>query len=397
MPLRRALLRVTLVFLAIAAVATIAAVLAGSTTVLWRIVLTCLEGAVATGVMLRLSGFFDKPEQRLAGVVGLAWMLASFALFLFCTWIDLFGLPYTGHLLGTAFAIAGFGGVATGALSARPRREWTAAWPAAVAVSGLGLAVTLAAIWTDNVRAAAACGTSVPVLLVGSLCLVGRDYRERPWRFVGVVLAIAAAAVGIVQAVQDRPNDELWRWYTALTAGLAAVTHANLLMLLALPGGWRWLRLATVLAAVATAVGVSDGAFLSTDQVWDLLDQTLGRATAAAGILAVCGTLALAARERLGKRWVVDATQTEFRSVTLFCPRCQTRQAAPVGDSPCVGCRLLLSVRVGEPRCAACGYSLIDLKSDRCPECGEPIPARGLAIPAREPTLTEPGAAATPL
>jgi hypothetical protein len=393
MPLQRSLLRLILILLAAAAAAAIAAVFTGSTTILWRVVLTCAEAAVACAVIMRLSRFLERPAQRPAAVAGFASLLLSFGLALFCTWIDLLGFGDVGRLLGAAFAIAGFGWLGTAGLAMRERADRRLAGDVLAIVSGATLGVVLAAIWTEWSllgRLAAAAG---PPLIVGPLCLIGEAGWRRPWRFVGVALAVAAAAIGVQQAARARPDDAPWQWYTALCAALAAVTLSNLLMLARLSGGWWWLRAATIVSAFGAAAGITVSALSERTLSWAVFDQTIGRFTAAAGILAACGTLATVARQRLSRRFVVDAAGSSFDSVRLACPRCGRAQLAPVGESPCVGCRLLLSVRVSEPRCASCGYSLLDLRDDRCPECGHAIPARGVAIAGDE---TSPSSAVAP-
>lgn len=64
----------------------------------------------------------------------------------------------------------------------------------------------------------------------------------------------------------------------------------------------------------------------------------------------------------------------------LVCPRCGTRFAVRGGRGECSGCRLGLAIRLDEPRCE-CGYSLLDLRSENCPECGRPIGAAGATAP----------------
>ena len=55
------------------------------------------------------------------------------------------------------------------------------------------------------------------------------------------------------------------------------------------------------------------------------------------------------------------------------------KQLVPVGGGRCTGCNLVIHVRIEEPRCAACGYSLLMLKADKCPECGAPVEISGAA------------------
>jgi hypothetical protein len=289
------------------------------------------------------------------------------------------------ELWGTTFAIAGAGFVATCGLAMRGREQWQWAAPAIAIASGVSLLALLPAIWTENARLGQSVGAVAPMLILAAACLVGRSAADRPWRFVGILFALAAALIGPIASYQLRPSSDLWTYYIALVAGAIAITHANLLMLLPLPAPWPTFRLATIAAALAAAAGVAFAAFASAGLDWDLLGHPTGRLTAAATILAACGTLALVARERLGRRLgPIHSAQTTFDRVALTCPRCGTKQDAPVGSSPCIHCRLILSVYTGEPRCPACDYCLFDLTEDRCPECGHAIPPRGAVIP-REP------------
>jgi hypothetical protein len=380
MPFNRILLRITLILLGIAALAAVAAAFTGSTTALWRVVFTCIEAAIAAGALVRVSRFLQRPSQRPAAILGFACLLGSFGFFLVGTWIDTIGFGLQGQILGTAFAIAGLGGAATAALATRSRSDCVLAGPAAAIAAGMTLAATIAAIWTESDRLGAAAAAGGPVLLVASICLVGNRLGERPWRYLGLCFGLAAAAIGVQQAFSPLPSVELWNWYAALAAGALAVMHANLLMLLNLAPPWPVLRLVTIAASAGTAIGVGFSVFTRGVLNWQVLDEPTGRFTAAAGILAACGTLGLVARQRLGRRLVIDTAGADYRAVSVTCPRCSARQTAPVGDSPCTGCRLILSVRVSEPHCSACGYCLFDLKEDRCPECGQPIPPRGVAF-----------------
>ena len=286
--------------------------------------------------------------------------------------------------LTDVLAVAGMAAIATTALGMRTRTDFAIAAPATAVAAGLTLAAIIAAIWAASDTLAGVSAAGGPVLMVASLCLVGTGLRERPWRFFGVAMGVAAAVVGVQQVVRNPPPGEIWNWYAALAAGAVAATHANLLMLMSLSSLWSSLRLATIGASAATAIGVTFAAFSKGLLKPDLLDQPSGRFTAAAGIMAACGTLALVARQRLGRRLSVDTAATAFETVHLTCPRCSTKQHAPVGDSPCISCRMILSVRVSEPRCAACGYCLYDLPADRCPECGAAIPVRGMALVSAE-------------
>lgn len=104
-----------------------------------------------------------------------------------------------------------------------------------------------------------------------------------------------------------------------------------------------------------------------------LPEEQLVRLGAAGGILAACGSLAMAVLARLNRGVYVEESVTSLSDVELVCPRCRTKQKLPLGDSACAKCGLRINIRVEEPRCATCGYLLIGAVSDRCPECGTPV------------------------
>jgi hypothetical protein len=384
MSLNRLLLRATLILLAIAAGTAVLAALTGSTTALWRVVFTCVEAAIAAGAIGHVSRYLRQEIQRPAAVVGFGTIGVSFAFLLVGTWVDAFGRGPQGEMLGTALAVFGLGAIATTALGTRTRADCAIAAPATAIAAGLTLALIVGAIWANSDKLGGIAAAAGPVLMVAMLGLIGTSPRERPWRFAGVLAGVAATAIGVQQVMLRNAPSGPWQWYAALTAATVAVSHANLLMLMGLSALWTHLRSATIAASAAAAIGVTFAAFSLGLLNSDFLDQPSGRFTAAAGILAACGTLALIARQRLGRRFALDVAASGFDSIHLTCPRCATKQHAPVGDSPCISCRMLLSVRAREPRCGACGYCLYDLPEDRCPECGAAIPIRGKALVSTE-------------
>lgn len=384
MAFQRLLLRLTLAFLAAAALAAVAAVVSGSTAVLWRIVGTCIEAALATAVVLRLSRLLDDEEQRPATIAGFASLLACFALCLMATWLDLLGIRETGKLVGSALLTAALGALGTGALALRTQEQWVRASRAIAIAAATTLLSALLAIWTEQDKLGAATVAAGPLAILAGAGIVAPGWRDRSWRVVGIALALAAAGIGVHQAFTIKPVESLWSWYASLTAASIAIIHANLLMLLQLPGRWHWVRVLTTSMAAGCAVGVSFSAFATYRFDWNIMDEPVGRITAATGILAACGTLGLVARQKLGRRNRPDSVKSVFTTMEVVCPRCCTKQTAPAGESPCINCRMILGVQIREPRCNACGYCVLDLKEDICPECGNILPERGR--PLHSPT-----------
>lgn len=385
MAIQRLLLRLTLGFLAAAALAAVAAVVSGSTAVLWRIVGTCIEASLATAVVLRLSRLVDDEDQRPAAMTGFAALLVCFALCLMATWLDLLGLRQNGKFVGSALLTAALGTVCTGALFMRTQPAWVSASRAIAIAAATTLVSGLLAIWTEQPKLGGATAAAGPLLILACVGLVAQSLRERPWRLVGSALAVAAAAIGVKQSTARIPSVELWNWYASLTATSIAIAHANLLLLLQLPRPWHMVRLLTIAFAASCAIGISLSAIGMGELAWQLMEEPVGRITAAAAILAACGTLGLVVRQKLGRRARPDSVKSVFTVMEVVCPRCCTKQSAPAGDSPCINCRMILSIQVREPRCNACGYCLFDLAEDVCPECGNTIPSRGQPIGATTP------------
>ena len=99
--------------------------------------------------------------------------------------------------------------------------------------------------------------------------------------------------------------------------------------------------------------------------------------------LALC-SLVLVVRSLFEWLTRLERSQALIRGaeVQLVCPRCGTSFTLREGRGECSGCRLGVAMRLDEPRCE-CGYSLLDLKSGNCPECGRPIGAAGATAPGR--------------
>ena len=106
----------------------------------------------------------------------------------------------------------------------------------------------------------------------------------------------------------------------------------------------------------------------------------LGRFASAAGIVTGCGTLALCVLARLNRKVDFEPFSPGLSEITVVCPRCRKKQPIRIGDSACAACELRISIRIEEPRCPQCDYLLYGLTSDRCPECGTVLGAKGAAV-----------------
>lgn len=135
-------------------------------------------------------------------------------------------------------------------------------------------------------------------------------------------------------------------------------------------------RIITFLSLV-TAAAIINAAF------WDLLDFTdddlVLRSAGIASVLAAAGIICTPILYKLQSS---RRAEGELRPIPirLTCPRCATQVNAKQGESKCPHCALRFTIKIEEPRCE-CGYPLYGLESDKCPECGKPIPESDRWIP----------------
>ena len=212
------------------------------------------------------------------------------------------------------------------------------------------------------------CAGVLPV----SASLFGTVASGRHWRFLGALSGMAGVVLGISGiwlALGGKPTMVIHCFILA-----AVVGGANVLDRLTL-GIARWLRLGTIAMLVITGVLGMFVNHIGADGFYNHMDNMLVRSFTASAIVMCCGLLAIAVLMAFNRRFVV----TEARSIsaisamTVHCPRCNTKQIAALGESNCTGCKLIFLLRLAEPHCRKCNYLLLDLKSDRCPECGELI------------------------
>jgi hypothetical protein len=125
------------------------------------------------------------------------------------------------------------------------------------------------------------------------------------------------------------------------------------------------------------ASGVFVGAMIISGMLYDAFDDSelFVRLFFVSLILCVGLSFTSGAMGLLIKRPDEDESSLIHRStpVELKCPRCAQRiELGSNRDDRCTHCRLKIRVEVEEPRCE-CGYSLFELASDKCPECGNEI------------------------
>lgn len=160
---------------------------------------------------------------------------------------------------------------------------------------------------------------------------------------------------------------------TAAIFGVMAM-HAALLMQVPMRRSLaKTVRAATIASAVIVGLWLNFLFWSDFNPGDDLLVRLIG-AIAILGSLGTIATPILSRLEKLDQQAQGDAILRGNVPVSLTCPRCSHQLAAKSNKvSRCEGCGLKITVQFEEPRCA-CGYLLMGLTSDTCPECGKAIP-----------------------
>jgi len=214
------------------------------------------------------------------------------------------------------------------------------------------------------------------------VCLIGQGTDRRYWRLIGVAAGGAAYAIVAYADVRHLHGDG--RVVIYITAFAAVIAHANLMLQVPLRPSQMWLRWLTILAGVATGAFTCMTTYVKGGD-WNGGDLFIERVAGACGVLAGCGTLAMGVLARINRRYLGSAATplSELREITLTCPLCRKKQTIPLNaPARCGGCNVQIQVKVEEPRCAVCGYSLMMLTSGVCPECGTPVPAQSSLSPS---------------
>jgi len=382
MQLRRILLRIMLWSLGLAAIAGVGAMLLAKGDTVWRVVGTASMTAGIAGMMLWASRLIDRPVARLAGLLTMGVLLIDFLLGLALIWHQYGSWRLEERLYMTLLQVSVTGFPAAALLRLRSHQSGRLAGLVGIVVFGMVLVVAQIPTWlamdyhVENhlYETAAALGWLV---LPALGCLFAPSLRDRRWRWLGVLAAIASlsiALVGIWRDLHQRPDA------LVMAIGIAvAIGYANLALRIPFKSNQQWLAWGAIAAVGATAL-LADIVTIRQKDFDDLYSRMCG----AAGIVSACGTLALIIVALLNRKLRDDNQPTDFTDIVLFCPRCNRKHKMPFGDGHCNGCGLRISVRVEEPRCVNCGYLLYMLTSDRCPECGTPTNA---TMPAPDQSL----------
>ena len=381
MTFRRFLLLAMLAALALCAVVGVLAVFVSRGDYLWQILGTAIDTAVATGLLLPLSFLIPRPKLRVGGFTGMAVILAAWLCILGAIWTaDMSPYGLTEKLAESAMFVVFMGVPSAGVLLLLSFRQARSA--VLTFVSGAALAWLLCEInvafefdWRDGERLIATGMTLYGMNTCAAALLVNIGCGDRRYfRWAGVLTAAVGLGIAIAYIWRDDYSDEFFAQLTAAIIIPAVVmAHINLILMARLRASQMWL------AWVVGGFSILSGLAAMIVMVWPNLearDDFLSRGSAAAAIVAACGSLALIVLAVLNRKTDAAAQSPgalEATTLELTCPRCHVRQSVSFGDSACKNCELQFSIKITEPRCAVCGYLLYRLTSSQCPECGATV------------------------
>ena len=380
MPFRRLLLKVMFISLAAAALLGAAGVLLASSDAVWKIVWTCIVTAVAA-LLLLATGFLAKRDSA-AAVAAAALFILEYLLTLTFVW-DVWPWQLDDAVALTMGFIAACGVPAIVFIQFRNHRAARLASRVGLVLAAADFALFMIAVWIldywldvgggiwgdDNAYEIGGALAGFGILAV--LCLVGAKLDRHHWRYLGVAAAAIGFAIAAYAILLEVHGDSLL-FVTIIVIG-CIIAHANVLLRVPLKGNQIYLRWITIAAGFATGAFIVVLAFIEKYNR-GAEDDIVQRLAGASAIVAGCGSLALMVLARINRK--VDLPPPEIaalREITLTCPSCQKKQSLPTGDARCTHCGLLFHIRLSEPRCPTCDYSLLMLHSDRCPECGTPL------------------------
>ncbi len=373
-----------LMLLGLAALAGVTTIFVPARDFLGRIALTLIAAAFAIAIALPASSRLDHERTRPVGLAILVAIVPAFLLILMAIWIGLFGgYRIEWYFAATAGHYCFCAAAALGALSLARRAGNRPAGLIALLAAALCFAGGLLGIWIDSAGLggykvqAQFWGSAWLIFWCGitvSACLFGLGSRTAPWRWLGVLASLAAAAMGLWGIWNELSDPPMW-FLQAMFIGIA-VGVCNILNTLELKGFQRYVALGTMAMVLASFFFASYLNLVTVGfKTADFEQDFAARLLAASCIISVCGLLAIVIFLAANRRSLVTHSGAikEIKNIRIICPRCATKCDAAPGTSRCTGCGLLFILQLAEPHCIKCEYNLLDLKADRCPECGTPI------------------------
>jgi len=384
--MRVVLLRIMLWALALAAVIGVAAVLFEGGWLAWRVVGTAISTAIACALLMAASRLVDREKSRASGLLGMVGVIIEFLGSLALIWelpSHLLRGRFEDEIFLTLLALGLAVLLCMVLLRAAHSRSAVVAARTGIYVTIVTLVCCLLGTWSRYYGVAGPQSwdlqhnwgeTGVTVFLFGGLASVGligvQAGDRRYWRWAGVLASLVGCAMVITEIWLGTGSHPGFVVFCILLSLAAVVAHANVCLMCPLAAGQGWVRVATIVAAVLTAVCLDVLAIDHRLKLAVVDSSVFGRLAAAAGIAGGCGTLALGVLARLNRVVDFEPLSPELTAVSVICPRCSKKQTIGLGDSACSTCRLRISIKIEEPRCPNCGYLLYGLPSSRCPECG---------------------------
>jgi hypothetical protein len=374
MELRRVLLRIMLLCLALAAVGGAYAVTTStSNDIAWQVIGSAIATAVATAVMLLFSLGSERPTLRPLSLAGLIWALGLFLIALAYIWLTLPSDPMAATLSAWIYCISP--AVLLCCVLDIPQLRI-----AAMVGIGIGILAFLISAFPQwlplpfdsyNIQRTTAFLGVAGLLII--LCLVNagtKDHYHARWLGILAAMVFFAIAVAVIWFDLTAIERVLIRCAFPAVSLAALIAIDNNARLVPLPGFQVFVRTGTLLAAAVCAFAFNLVFAFGLDL------EPAERLTAGAGILTACGVLALAGLALLNRRTLhplAAGSLAPLIDITIFCPRCSAKQKLKLNGDACPSCQLRIDIRIEEPRCATCGYLLYQLTSPNCPECGTPI------------------------
>lgn len=372
MPARNVLLRVLFASLAIAALCGAAGILYGNQAAVWRITWTAIVTASASLLLLAATRHRDREQVRPAALAAVALIVAVSIVSIAAIW-KLLGRGLDDNLWITALLLTLVGVPSIGFVRMLGNNQTLWAGRIALGLAAVELVLLMWNTWSPSGtwRSDKLEGVSGVLPLAGLLavaCIVGAGTGDRRhWRWAGVLAASAAFTLvtnEILLGIYRDPTHVTY--YLFVTA--AVIAHANVLLQCPLQRNQLWLRRVTLAASIGAGLGTCIALTGLEDS--DFVERLAG----AAGLVAGCGTIAVAILGRVNYRPGTPVSAiAEVTRIVVQCPICRKSQPLPLDGARCAECSLLIHIRLEEPRCAACGYSLLMLKTDKCPECGSAV------------------------
>ncbi len=266
-------------------------------------------------------------------------------------------------------------------------------WGAGITAGVCG-AIALFAIWTiptatDGERDlnekliagagwAALCGAFISALLIN----VGQRDR-RYFRWPAIAIALIALITGLIVNAQDAARmfsltaekESHWLHLIADISFWAAGTFAliNMILMTRCRGAVRlikWIAVLFCLCAGATLITTvlcefPDSSAYESAHPYKWQDRDL-----AASTFLLTGSVICLILVRTCLRFKSKITAHEgVDRLEIRCPNCGVLQEMGLSGS-CRKCLLRFNISIADPRCPGCDHLLLNLESDRCPECG---------------------------